>query len=562
MQMHYCNREWFKLCGHPVVDPSHVRWEEVLSPQSMAVAQRHWNEIVETHKPTTFELQICRSCEKNDRLHEDIWILISAYVELGPDGKVCALAGTLADISDFKWAEQMQKMRLDDAIEAKRQQENFIDITSHEIRNPLSAVIQCADSVLETLEDLQSSNSAHTSSQLDLQDTNASIQTALEATRTIINCSIHQQRIIEDTLTMSKLDSKLLKITLSKANPRSILTDIRNMFSEDYKRADVELCVVEQDSFLKTFQKDWIMLDTGRLMQVLINLVTNSLKFTRHEISNRKVTVSLGASRTRPTSQDLHVELHGSATIREHEQTSKSDTTDDAYVTFTVQDTGCGLDPDVMSNMFTRFSQASPRTYSKYGGSGLGLYISRELTELQGGEIGLSSDLKQGARFAFFVKGQLCKRDQSVASPSLGSTDRSAKRYDILVVEDNIINQKVLCSQLTKLGHTVNVASHGLEALEIIKTTSYWHDNDGKGIPLDVILLDVEMPVMDGLECIKEIRLLETQQKLLTHFPVIAVSANAREEQIRSTLACGMDEFITKPFRIPDLISRLERVLK
>ena len=230
--------------------------------------------------------------------------------------------------------------------------------------------------------------------------------------------------------------------------------------------------------------------------------------------------------------------------------------------------------------------QANPRTHIRYGGSGIGLFISRELTELHGGEIGLYSETGQGSElhiktvwkavanlnigtFAFYIKG---KRTQTPASdpiqtaqeaidpgPKLNEGPRllsptlshasqahskemgrsSESSLHILLVEDNLVNQRVLSRQLTKAGCVVHVANHGQEALDFFQESVLW-----KGKPdgqlLDVVLMDLEMPVMDGLTCSRRIRELQAEDIIIEHVPLIAVTANARKEQIETTVAAGM----------------------
>ncbi|GAM87644.1 hypothetical protein ANO11243_056710 [Dothideomycetidae sp. 11243] len=546
-RMQYCNLEWFKICGLPVTDPVNVSWQDVLPVHDLAVADQHWKSVTGTQKPTTFEVRSRRP--RSDSSYGETWFLVSAYAEVDSEGRVTALAGTLADISSFKWAEQIQQTRLDEAIEAKRQQENFIDITSHEIRNPLGAVIHCADSVLDVLQ------------QLSVLVTHKDvIQSGLDAVQTIITCCIHQQRIIEDTLTMSKLDSKLLTILPTMVDPLAVLEDIQKMFFEDTKKAGIDLRIERQESLSTVLRDRQLMLDKGRLMQVLINLVTNAIKFTGQEMGRRRIIVSMGAASKRPTEQELNVEFCASTTVRDYEAPNEHSGPDDSlYLSLSVTDTGCGMDRDQLSTIFSRFSQGSPRTYSKYGGSGLGLFISRELTELQGGEIGVSSTPGAGACFAFFVKARVAGVREAMPSAQLVVPVRTS--YAILVVEDNIINQKVLRNQLSRLGHQVSVASNGQEALDFMRTTRLWHGCGPDAAPLDVILMDIEMPVMNGLECARSIRNLQATACLNRHIAIIAVSANARDEQVQSALDSGMDDTISKPFRVADLMPKVHRLV-
>lgn len=244
------------------------------------------------------------------------------------------------------------------------------------------------------------------------------------------------------------------------------------------------------------------------------------------------------------------------------------------YIHFAVQDTGKGLTEAEKKLLFQRFSQASPRTHITYGGSGLGLFISRELVELQGGEIGVSSESGKGSTFAFYVKARRSSapardsedgffeyvsgrrastkslRSSSIRMeaghnnklPSRGrnSSASASETLKILVVEDNLVNQQVLAKQLHKAGCIVYLANHGGEAIEHVKESRFWKGREDDGLDIHVILMDLEMPVMDGTTAARKIREMQLAGNLVQHIPVIAVTANAREEQIRTTLEAGI----------------------
>jgi len=246
---------------------------------------------------------------------------------------------------------------------------------------------------------------------------------------------------------------------------------------------------------------------------------------------------------------------------------------------FAVTDTGRGLTDSEKDILFRRFSQASPRTHVQYGGSGLGLYISRELTEKQGGQIGVSSVAGSGSTFAFYIKS---KRAEALPSqlPHNGGTlhtkasstlaaslpQRSAPAIDmdntkipVLIVEDNLVNRRVLKKALTRLGFPILEAGHGEEALDIIKQSKYWSGQEETGKDIAVMLLDWEMPVLDGIGCIRKVRELEAQGVITAHLNTIAVTANARKEQIDIAMEAGMDDLISKPFTTDLLVQQIKK---
>lgn len=293
------------------------------------------------------------------------------------------------------------------------------------------------------------------------------------------------------------------------------------------------------------------------------------------------------------------------------------------FLYFCVQDTGTGMQPNEMKRLFKRFSQASSRTHIKYGGSGIGLYISRQLAEKQGsqaetphdamtkandeqigGGVGVTSVKDKGSAFGFYIETCASTTARSSSKESLERTGReshnssdsttqkavdspktsvdgrlSAERshelplrptrthFDVLIVEDNLINQRILAKQLRSAGCTVNVANHGQEALECLEKSPFWKrctdkqrgNLDSGLIPIEVVLLDWEMPVMNGLECARRIRELEKTGKITKKVPLIAVTANVREEQMEQAIAAGFDTVLQKPFIVAELLRTIQQ---
>ncbi|THX03580.1 hypothetical protein D6D18_03731 [Aureobasidium pullulans] len=232
------------------------------------------------------------------------------------------------------------------------------------------------------------------------------------------------------------------------------------------------------------------------------------------------------------------------------------------FLTLQVQDTGKGLSREEMDKLFNRFAQASSTTSSTYGGSGLGLFISMQLAELQGGRIGLSST------FGFYVKVKkaMATQEQEQSLRRISETLETHlprnvdKSLDILLVEDNVINARILSKQLRAKGHQVHVAIHGQEALDFLRITKYSQGSDSNAVELDVILMDWEMPVLNGIDCTKQIRQLEEQGSLKTHLPIVITSANARPEQIEVAYAAGTDEFLSKPFTVTQVLEKIRQM--
>jgi CheY-like chemotaxis protein len=259
---------------------------------------------------------------------------------------------------------------------------------------------------------------------------------------------------------------------------------------------------------------------------------------------------------------------------REDQSGFEGGTDETVYMNFAVQDTGCGLTPEEKEHLFQRFSQVFPRTHVQYGGSGLGLYISRTLVEMQGGEIGVATENGVGSTFAFYILARrTVKPDISSTSsfpgplalpspsgspqesransslpatcfptPSISSPAEAPliEPIHVLIVEDNIINQTVLRKQLLAQKWIVYVANHGTEALEFIRTSRFWKGCETSGVELNVVLMDHEMPIVDGVTCVKLIRQMEESGDLVAHVPIIAVTANARTEQVKILEVAGV----------------------
>jgi signal transduction histidine kinase/ActR/RegA family two-component response regulator len=457
-------------------------------------------------------------------------------------------------------------------------------ITSHEMRNPLSAILICSDDIRDTL-------TQHKFGSAD----QGVVADCIEAANNIALCVQHQKSIVDDILTVSKLDSNLLLITPVPTQPLAVVQRAMNMFKPEVQAKNIDF-TFHPDPSLMDLHIDWVLLDPSRLLQITVNLITNAIKFTQAE-PKRLISVHVSATLAEPDTYGEGFQFVPTRGVPLLDVTKGKDwgAGDLLYLRVEVQDTGCGLTSEEKELLFERFAQASPRTHAHYGGSGLGLFISRQLAELHGGQIGVSSQAGVGSTFGFFIQ---CKRTVSSSRPILSrtvtsqSTDHAETSRDlaasvsgmeikpptpkeilteapkavakqgplhILVVEDNIVNQKVLTKQLRKVGCIVTTADNGLFALTELKKTSYCTPD---GVPLSIILMDWEMPEMNGLECAREIRRMQADGEITGHVPIIAVTANVRGEQIATARESGMDDVVSKPFRVPELLVKVKDLLK
>jgi signal transduction histidine kinase len=247
----------------------------------------------------------------------------------------------------------------------------------------------------------------------------------LDTAQTITLCAKHQKNIIDEVLTFSKLGSKLIVLAPEAVQPLKILSDVLKMNKPELAQADIEGSLDIQASFTD-LGIDYVFLDPGRVSQVIINFINNAIKFTRPS-NVRKIKLRLAASRRRPTAESCDVTLIEPREKARSLPIAQAATGAEVFLTFNVQDTGCGLTEAETKNLFQRFSQASPNTYKrvsprrnsllghmltvvKYGGSGLGLFISRDLVELQGGQVGVHSEAGKGSTFGFYIKATCVER--------------------------------------------------------------------------------------------------------------------------------------------------------
>jgi signal transduction histidine kinase/ActR/RegA family two-component response regulator len=559
------------------------------------------------------------------RDHDCPWRLLTLS-PMGPDelalfglttagGAIC----TIADITQEKTAELSQRKIAEEAQQRKTQQERFIDMISHEVRNPLSAILHCTEDVLEAIQQAREGQST-------AEETHTTIA---EAAETIGLCVAHQKKIVDDVLTFSKVDAGMLTLTPRRVQPRSQLATSLTMFRPELRKENIELDYKLDHSYEEQ-GIDWVMADLDRMSQVLINLVSNAIKFTAKSGGEMKVRVSMGASNTRPSSYPPNVVFFNSdETALRLDRTKQPEWGDGprAYIMVAVRDTGIGISDEAQKRLFERFNQATPRTESIYGGSGLGLNVSRRLCHLHGGEIGVSSKEGEGSTFGFFfvvrksgrvgesptspkvemdqtnrkiqsLGDEMTNENHQMTSPAIPEDpevtyieeinpgcnpderkDHTAKIADentdiesstassiaetqsmeendgkidgqhILVVEDNIINQRILSRKLQGLGFSVTEASNGREALDAVKKDHF-----------DCILMDQVMPVMDGNSATKAIREYE-KERSAEHTLVLGVTANVRAEQQEEMLQSGMDDVIHKPYKMDELTEKIEHLI-
>ncbi|KGO36362.1 CheY-like superfamily [Penicillium expansum] len=518
---------------------------------------------------------------------------------------------TIADITPEKKAELLQRQAAEEAQERKKQQERFIDMISHEIRNPLSAIVHCTEDIQEAI--------------YNKKPDEISVTNITEAAETISLCIRHQKKIVNDVLTFSKLDASMLPLSPRKVQPQRHLTIPMAIFRPELRKHKINFEYKADVSYSKC-DIDWVMADLDRMGQVLVNILSNAIKFTAQSDGQRSIRVSVGASVERPSSYPPNIVFFdsGKSALRQ-DATNKSEwgSGEVAYIMVAVKDSGIGVTEDAQKRLFERFNQATPKTESIYGGSGLGLNVCRKLCHLHGGEIGVSSKKSHGSTFGFFFKvrrttgegvevdesfgvsviDKLCVDiqtlgnkmsgvNQSTEEPQIPETpaedsvfeahpggpkdkntirthsiarqveNEQIKRANqnplshrdhekltgdgqrILLVEDNVLNRRIISRKLSTLGFDISEASNGKEAVDANKNDTF-----------DCILMDQQMPVMDGNCATKAIR--DIEKETGGHVPILGLTANIREEQQQEMIGAGMDDIIHKPYGTSELVEKI-----
>ena len=377
------------------------------------------------------------------------------------------------------------------AIAASLAKSEFLANMSHEIRTPINGVIGSTALLFD---------SGLTQEQLNLaEDINASANSLL----TVIN----------DILDFSKIEAGKLDVEILDFDLKSVVEESMQNVSWLLRHKSLPLTATGLGALSSHYRGD-----PGRVRQVLMNLLSNAVKFT----TTGSITVDV---------QTLSANDAG------------------ALLRVSVTDTGIGISETALPRLFQAFTQADQSTSRRFGGSGLGLSISRRLVELMGGEMGVDSREGRGSTFWFTLK--LAKSDK--VGVAVNRTRQPIPRTDfedasILVAEDNPINQKIMLAMLRKMGFRAQAVANGLEVLAILRD-----------VPFDLILMDCQMPEMDGYEATRRIRAAE--QSPHRNIPIIAMTANALKGDRERCLECGMNDYASKPIGAEDLANVIERWL-
>ena len=422
------------------------------------------------------------------------WVLARGQAVWDEQGRAVRLVGSHTDITERRQAEEALKTAKVQAETANRAKSEFLANMSHEIRTPMNGALGMIELVLET---------QLTAEQRDF------LETATDSARSLL-------ALLDDILDVSKIEAGRLELAPANFSTRECIRDALRMFSVTTRQKGLIL-----DTAIQQDIPEWLLGDPLRLRQVISNLVGNAIKFTDHG----RVTFRVGLERAIGTKVELH---------------------------FQVSDTGIGIPTEKQAWIFEPFRQADGSSTRRFEGTGLGLAICTRLVELMGGRIWVESQPGSGSTFHFTATYEPGTAQVAITPADHAASVATLARHVseahllVLVAEDNIVNQSLVAAVLGKAGYNVVLAADGQEALESFGRRSF-----------DLILMDVQMPRMDGLAATTAIRAAETGSG--RRVPIVAMTAHAMKGDRELCIRVGMDDYLTKPVNLSDLRATIRK---
>ena len=483
-------------------------WNSLLDAEFRQPSLDHYIEVAAGKCDFRMDYRITRPCDGQKR-----WVAANGELERDAAGTPLRLIGTIQDITERKKTEarlielnenletrvQQRTRELGQALEkaeiAMRSRGDFLSNMSHEIRTPMNAVLGMVYLALQA---------------------NPS-QQQREYLEKIQNAGSHMVSLINDILDFSKIDAGKLDLEFGNFDLHRVVQNVLQLTEGKAREKGLQMACE-----LAPNVPHYLWGDSLRLGQIVINYVNNAIKFTDH----------------------------GSVTLRVHklEPKSNSQASTKQLLRFEVQDTGIGLDEQQQLRLFQSFEQADNSITRKYGGTGLGLAICKQLAALMGGQVGVESALGVGSTFWFTAELDVASSD-FVSVPTNSTEQLSGEELRgtyMLVVDDSAFNLEVAKGMLEGVGVNVMLASDGAKAIELLRECRF-----------DCVLMDMRMPVMDGLQATRTIR----SDVDLSQIPVVGLTANANSEDHAQCLQAGMNAVVTKPINPQYLFATLMQCL-
>lgn len=417
-------------------------------------------------------------------------VVLNSIAVYDANGNYVSSRSTIFDITQQQKTETALKEARQQAIESANVKEQFLANMSHEIRTPINSVIGFTNLLQKT---------AMTEEQQQFVNL---IQSASENLLTIIN----------DILDISKIEAGMLRIEKNPFSLRGLCNSIETMFYHRAREKNLSFSLYIQDTIPDTLNGDAV-----RLTQIMVNLISNAIKFTQ----KGGISISI---------------------------TTLSQNNDQVRLRFSVKDSGIGISADKVETIFERFQQGETDTTRKYGGTGLGLSIVKNLVQLQGGDITVESEPGKGTEFIFEIGYSLVTLGETLPTSLADKTAITAGAFPdarILVAEDNSMNQLLIKFTFQSWKMNYELADNGAKAIEWLQRSSF-----------DLVLLDIQMPLMDGYATAQAIR-----KELKSDIPIIAMTAHALAGEREKCISYGMNDYISKPIHEKELFSLLKKYL-